>query len=71
MSAPIIPRGKPLDLFKSRYQRCRHLHVSGRQCGTQVRKDPKADKFCKVHTVNKGCTECESMKQSFIPPKGW
>jgi hypothetical protein len=72
VNAPIIPRGKPVDLFKTRYQNCRHIHVSGRQCGSKVRKEQKAeDRFCDAHSVNKGCTECESMKQTFIPPKGW
>lgn len=53
-----------------RIARCRHTHVSGRRCGS-----PEGDRtlhLCRYHvTHSDNCSECMSMKQSFIPPKGW
>lgn len=57
---------RPADIFRSRFQRCRHYHVSGRRCGSKV---PKGTDHCQSHLVP--CKECETMKVTFIPPKGW
>lgn len=58
------------DPFASRFEQCRHTHVSGRRCGQRV---PKGNRYCDLHgdPARYHCAECDSMKQSFIPPKGW
>lgn len=71
MSDARIYKGKLVDLFKSRFVRCSHVHVSGRQCGSRILKpkvgEPRA---CLAHLGNAVCSECRGMMQSFIPPKG-
>lgn len=61
----------PGDLFKSRFRRCGHVHLSGRRCGMQITppKEKGAKVLCQFH---KGpCVECGQMRVAFIPPKGW
>lgn len=48
-----------------RKPRCKHYHLSGRRCGEA------AETYCSAHKQHPKCRECESMKVSFIPPKGW
>lgn len=65
-----VYRGTLVDYIRNRYARCRHYHVSGRRCGTQISKSQEL-KYCEAHKQHPRCTECESMKLTFIPPKGW
>ncbi len=48
---------------------CKHAHVSGRRCAERVSTgtDPS---LCVLHKRG-ACTECDSMKAAFTPPKGW
>lgn len=48
-----------------RKKKCKHYHVSGRRCAMP------AEEYCNAHKRHPACSECESMKLSFIPPKGW
>jgi len=49
-------------------KRCKHVHYSGRRC-----EQPTSQKaqLCGLHRPYTACTTCESMLNSFIPPKGW
>lgn len=58
-----------VDIFKSRFKRCRHTHLSGRRCSSMVPKSNKAG-LCVAHVAGP-CSECANMRQSFVPPKGW
>lgn len=59
------------DLFKSRFRRCSHVHLSGRRCGMQT-SPPKSGKvLCVLHKSLGACAECSAMTRAFVPPKGW
>lgn len=70
MNQAQVYKGKLVDYIKTRHVLCRHYHVSGRRCGNLMYKEAEA-RYCDMHKEHPRCTECESMKLSFIPPKGW
>jgi predicted nucleic acid binding AN1-type Zn finger protein len=63
------------DIFKTRYSRCSHVHVSGRRCPQMFPKSGNLGrpKECTLHRGRSpaACVECLSMKSAFVPPKGW
>ena len=58
------------DPFGSRFHKCLHIHHSGRQCGQRI---PNGVDYCQFHgdSARYNCAECDSMRERFIPPKGW
>lgn len=55
-------------VIQKRYgKRCPHVHVSGRRCHERIGSNQQT---CGIHKGT-ACTECDSMKSAFTPPKGW
>lgn len=58
------------DPFAARFHPCKHVHVSGRRCATRI---GTGVTYCEQHGDPRRyhCSECDSMKKQFVPPKGW
>lgn len=65
--------GTGMSVTLRRVPRCKHYHLSGRRCAESTSHESK---LCSLHRNTRGnfkvgCAECDSMRLSFVPPKGW
>lgn len=65
MTAPVIPKGKPLWDIPKWYQ-CAHRHVSGRRCKRTVLRAGTRCALCQPANGSPDkCEECFSMMRAF------